>query len=125
MIKSKNSKCFTPDTLKDAGCPGYILRQSRIPIKQLLEIGYEKKDIFTALEMIKEYEKSVDDLYSMGYTIAQILNEGIQVETKFSCTKTLQGHTDYVISIILLNDGISLASGSNDNTIKIWQQQLL
>ena len=54
-----DSKCFTPDTLKDAGCPGYILRQSGISIKQLLEIGYEQKDIFTALEMMKEYEKSV------------------------------------------------------------------
>lgn len=34
--------------------------------------------------------------------------------------KTLTGHTSYVSSLILLKDG-SLASSSNDSTIRIWE----
>ena len=33
--------------------------------------------------------------------------------------KTLTGHTDSVTSLVVLSDG-TLASGSNDNTIKLW-----
>ena len=38
---------------------------------------------------------------------------------KFSCTKTLMGHTNKIVSLIELESG-KLVSGSYDNTIRIW-----
>jgi len=35
------------------------------------------------------------------------------------CEKTLTGHSNVVVSVIQLSDG-RLCSGSNDETIKIW-----
>ena len=34
--------------------------------------------------------------------------------------KTLQGHTADVNALCLLGDGVTLASGSDDNTIRFW-----
>ncbi|NES72898.1 MAG: hypothetical protein F6K24_50735, partial [Okeania sp. SIO2D1] len=34
--------------------------------------------------------------------------------------ETLKGHSSDVFSVIFSRDGKSLASGSNDKTIKIW-----
>ena len=36
------------------------------------------------------------------------------------CTKTLNGHDDWVRKIIASEDGKTLASCSNDQTIRIW-----
>ena len=36
------------------------------------------------------------------------------------CLKILSGHTDFVFCMRLLNDRQFLATGSNDNSIKIW-----
>ena len=36
------------------------------------------------------------------------------------CSKTLQGHDDWVYSVDFSPDGNTLASGSRDNTVKIW-----
>src|SRR5208282_2748410 len=33
---------------------------------------------------------------------------------------TLKGHTEYVLSVVFSPDGKTLASGSLDNTIKLW-----
>ena len=35
---------------------------------------------------------------------------------------TLTGHTGYVQSVAPLHDKKTLASGSNDNTIRLWQE---
>ena len=32
----------------------------------------------------------------------------------------LKGHSDYILSVAFSPDGKTLASGSNDKTIKIW-----
>jgi WD40 repeat protein len=33
---------------------------------------------------------------------------------------TLKGHTDYVYSVAITPDGTKIVSGSDDNTIKVW-----
>ncbi|MBD2772676.1 serine/threonine-protein kinase [Iningainema tapete] len=46
-----------------------------------------------------------------------------QLETghNWQCVHTLQGHSSMVQAIAISPDGVTLASGSNDNTIKLWQ----
>jgi len=40
-----------------------------------------------------------------------------------ACRSVLRGHTDGVISLAFSSDGALLASGSNDNTVKLWDVQ--
>ncbi|CEJ93768.1 hypothetical protein VHEMI09337 [[Torrubiella] hemipterigena] len=37
-----------------------------------------------------------------------------------ACIQTLEGHSDWVNSVIFSPDGKSIASGSDDNTVRIW-----
>ena len=41
--------------------------------------------------------------------------------SEFQCINTLQGHTEKIVSLILLNSG-ELASGSYDDSIRIWDK---
>lgn len=38
------------------------------------------------------------------------------------CIRTLRGHEDHVRSVAISADGQTLASGSYDNTIKLWEK---
>lgn len=41
-------------------------------------------------------------------------------EARFRCIKTLKGHCENVVSVSYSPDGKYLASGSVDDTVKIW-----
>ena len=41
-------------------------------------------------------------------------------ETNFTCLQTLEGHSNVVNSVAYSPDGTKIISGSDDNTIKIW-----
>ena len=43
--------------------------------------------------------------------------------TKFTCLKTLEGHSEGVSSVAYSLDGTKIISGSDDETIKIWGEQ--
>jgi WD40 repeat protein len=48
-------------------------------------------------------------------------NGGTEVDyTKFKCLKTLEGDSEGVLSVAYSPDGTKIISGSEDNTIKIW-----
>ena len=40
--------------------------------------------------------------------------------SKFTCLKTLYGHSHSVLSVAYSPDGTKIISGSEDKTIKIW-----
>ena len=51
-------------------------------------------------------------------------NSGTEVDyTKFKCLKTLEGHSDDVLSVAYSPDGTKIISGSDDKTIKIWGEE--
>ena len=41
--------------------------------------------------------------------------------SNFKCLKTLEGHSETVFSVAYSSDGTKIISGSNDETIKIWE----
>ena len=43
----------------------------------------------------------------------------IDKETKFKCTHSLKGHSETIFCLLILKDG-KIASGSEDNSIRIW-----
>ena len=46
-------------------------------------------------------------------------NDGGNGGEQWTCTHTLEGHTDYVMCVAVLPNG-DVVSGSNDHTLKIW-----
>ena len=57
---------------------------------------------------------------SCGKTTAQNEKVVSADPTKFTCLKTLEGHSDGVASVAYSPDGTKIISGSDDYTIKIW-----
>ena len=84
------------------------MRQFGIYKNQLLEIGYEKK------EMVQDLKKSMSECCKLGYALAQIREEESVFKTEWSCIQTFEWHTRTVYSVIALPDGQSLTSGSHD-----------
>ena len=72
-----DSGAFTLQALKDAGCPGYTLKSFGVTVKQLKDIlGYQSREIFTALEMRNDFGKNISELSDMGYSVSQLVNDG-------------------------------------------------
>ena len=49
------------------------------------------------------------------------LDKSLEPHQTWLCVQTLTGHSDWVRSVAFSPDGQLLASGSDDNTIKLWQ----
>ena len=77
--------------------------------------------------------KEIDELTDLNNRSAKILElmkrsrderrevrEGEEDYENYECLKTLEGHKDFVRSVIESADQKHIISGSNDKTIKIW-----
>ena len=81
---------------------GFSNNYERNSIKESANSNFKNKSI-----KIEESLKSNDNKFK------KIKN------TNFMCTKTIEGHTEKIVSLIELSSG-QLASGSYDETIRIW-----
>jgi WD40 repeat protein len=89
------------------------------------EIINNYKDEQKELKLEYDYGINVIDGFSLEVGrngISEKKNSNDKRE--FTCTKTFEGHTEKIVSLIELSSG-QLASGSYDNTIRIWNTNTL
>jgi WD40 repeat protein len=53
----------------------------------------------------------------------QYLTPAVVLPQEWKCIRTLKGHSSMVHTVAISPDGQLLASGSNDNTVKLWKLQ--
>ena len=91
---------------------------------QDLEFGMDKKDLlnmdnqgqkfFGPIKEVNEEEEQKEE-----NNTDKEKNSNNDDKNEFQCVKTLEGHTDKVVSLIEIESG-KLVSGSYDKTIRIW-----
>ncbi|KAL5526188.1 hypothetical protein ACEPAG_7527 [Sanghuangporus baumii] len=63
-------------------------------------------------------ESLIADRYSRSHPIVKVDRFGVR--TQGQCIKVLQGNTDIIYSVAVSADGERIASGSRDETIRVW-----
>ena len=59
--------------------------------------------------------KTIELLYLKKKLIKKVWDN-----SKLKCVSTLEGHSNFVLCLKILSDGVRLASGSADKKIKVW-----
>jgi WD40 repeat protein len=80
----------------------------------------EYESICQRAEILESGEIDFKDIMK-GKEEREILGIGSNKAVAFKLIKTLEGHSDEVWAVSFSPDGKFLASGSSDNTIKIWE----
>lgn len=87
---------------------------ANIAIKELLYAGGLKSYLTSILDRDIAPERRPSSL-----NVADKPNKSAL--PKWQCLQTLRGHAGAVLSVVISPNGQTIASGSNDNNIKIWQ----
>ena len=89
------------------------------------EIINNYKDEQKELKLEYDYGINIIDGFNLEVSKNGILEKkNSNDKREFSCTKTFEGHNEKIVSLIELSSG-QLASGSYDNTIRIWNTNTL
>jgi WD40 repeat protein len=104
---------LNPDYLEAYQYRGFML--SKLGLEKRADADFNKA---AQLKLKKQYSDSF-----VAQTSPDPVNSqpAPSVNSPWQCTRTLIGHSDAVSALVLSNDGKLLASGSHDNTIKLWQ----
>ena len=92
-------------------------------LKLNYDYGFSNKDgIYYS--SVKEDQDNFNNNFNNRIKIEKSINTNSNLNDmnliiNFNCTKTLSGHTEKIVSLIELSSG-RLASGSYDNTIRVW-----
>ncbi|KAH7459139.1 Vegetative incompatibility protein [Fusarium oxysporum f. sp. matthiolae] len=97
------------ESMKDGGVVHVFLKKNYLYWLEALSL----------LSSIPEGLKAVERLESFSEPKWIALKPKVEAIWN-TCLQTLEGHDHGVNSVVFSNDGLRLASGSNDRTIKIW-----
>ncbi|PHH51561.1 Vegetative incompatibility protein HET-E-1 [Ceratocystis fimbriata CBS 114723] len=107
-----------------------LLRSVSVGVRAMdkLEIYLKKKASQELQEIIKDARRfllSHRDIVEVAPLQVQEELSWIELKPRIeadwdACLQTLEGHGRGVTSAVLSNDGLRLASGSRDNTVKVW-----
>jgi len=78
--------------------------------REIQEGKLRGQELTEALQEVRKLAEEIRNLYEEKYE-------------KYECLKTLEGHKDWVYSVIESQDGKHIISGSADGTIKIWGEK--
>ncbi|WP_375466646.1 protein kinase [uncultured Nostoc sp.] len=114
---------------------GTYYDQLPLPIPEILPTAIDNNQLLSPVDLPKQKAKSKKPLLIAGiilslalggYGISQITNH-LWAKTvayeKLALVNSLTGHTDWVSSLAISQDGKTLVSGSGDRSIKIWNLQ--
>ena len=77
------------------------------------------------LKLKYDYGFPYNNCNSLNYNQSRISEcNTFKSKREFTCTKTFEGHFEKIVSLIQLSSG-KLASGSYDNTVRIWNMDTL
>lgn len=92
-----------------------------------LESELEEEWINPYIKVIKEIQKGQREIYQQELKKIAIFEAERREEDKlkqkaekWKCIHTIAGHSNWVCAIAISPDGQMLASGSSDNTVKLW-----
>jgi len=87
-----------------------------------LESTYRPQSVQEWLDLLRSDIKDIASVRSTLVVTPRLQSPALVVEQpNWQCIQTLKGHSSMVNAIAISPDGQLLASGSNDNTIKVWQ----
>ena len=129
----QGGEAYAATDLYSLGATCFYLLTKISPLELWLDDGYSwtknwqkylKQPLSPQLKKVLDQllKKDIGDRYSSAAQVLQDLQSPLS-EVSWQnpiCIATLTGHSDYVPSITFSPDGRTLASGSHDKTIKLW-----
>jgi WD40 repeat protein/tRNA A-37 threonylcarbamoyl transferase component Bud32 len=129
----QGGEAYAASDLYSLGVTCFYLLTKISPLELWLDDGYSwttnwqkylKQPLSPQLKKVLDQllKKDIGDRYSSAAQVLQDLQSPLS-EVSWQnpiCIATLTGHSDYVPSITFSPDGRTLASGSHDKTIKLW-----
>lgn len=92
-----------------------------------LELELDREWIKPYIRVIKQIQQQQREIYQQELKqLALVEAERKEEEAlrqkaeKWKCVHTLAGHSNWVCAVAIAPDGQTLASGSSDNTVKLW-----
>jgi WD40 repeat protein len=105
---------LNPDYLEAYQYRGFML--SKLGLEKRADADFNKA---AQLKLKRQYSDFVAE--KPNTNSVEVSEPNRSANSPWQCTRTLNGHSNAVSALVLSKDGKIFASGSHDNTIKLWQ----